>query len=194
DDSYSSDFQSLKIALDFLENQKQHKKKTLILSDIFQSGLSDEALYSRVSQLVIAHKITRVIGIGPTISRYSHKFLNCQCFESRADFMAQIDAFSFQDETILIKGARPFRFEKIVTFLEEKTHETLLEINLNAVVHNLNFYRARLADHTKIMVMVKAFGYGSGGTEIARLLQHHKVDYLGVAFADEGVSLRADGI
>lgn len=194
DDSYSSDFQSLKIALDFLENQKQHKKKTLILSDIFQSGLSDEELYSRVSQLVIAHKITRVIGIGPTISRYSHKFLNCQCFESRADFMTQIDAFSFRDETILIKGARPFRFEKIVTFLEEKTHETLLEINLNAVVHNLNFYRARLADHTKIMVMVKAFGYGSGSTEIARLLQHHKVDYLGVAFADEGVSLRSDGI
>lgn len=194
DDSYSSDFQSLKIALDFLENQKHHKKKTLILSDIFQSGLSDEELYSRVSQLVIAHKITRVIGIGPTITAYGHKFLNGQCFETRADFMAHIDSFSFRDETILIKGARSFRFEKIVTYLEEKTHETLLEINLNAVVHNLNFYRAKLSERTKTMVMVKAFGYGSGGSEIARLLQHHKVDYLGVAFADEGMQLRADGI
>ncbi|WP_396173127.1 bifunctional UDP-N-acetylmuramoyl-tripeptide:D-alanyl-D-alanine ligase/alanine racemase [Flavobacterium sp.] len=194
DDSYSSDFQSLKIALDFLENQKQHKKKTVILSDIFQSGLNNEELYSQVSQLIISNKINRVIGVGETISQYKNKFINCIAFKNIDDFITSFENLNFENETILIKGARDFHFEEIVSMLEEKTHETVLEINLNAISHNLNFYKSKLAPKTKMMVMVKAFGYGNGGFEIAKLLEHHKVDYLGVAFADEGISLKSAGI
>jgi alanine racemase len=194
DDSYSSDFQSLKIALDFLENQKQHKKKSIILSDIFQSGLNNEELYSQVSQLIISNKINRVIGIGETISQYKNKFINCIAFKNIDDFITSFENLNFENETILIKGARDFHFEEIVSMLEEKTHETVLEINLNAISHNLNFYKSKLAPKTKMMVMVKAFGYGNGGFEIAKLLEHHKVDYLGVAFADEGISLKSAGI
>ncbi|MFN3752586.1 bifunctional UDP-N-acetylmuramoyl-tripeptide:D-alanyl-D-alanine ligase/alanine racemase [Flavobacterium sp.] len=194
DDSYSSDFQSLKIALDFLEHQKQHKKKTIILSDIFQSGLNNEELYSQVSQLIISNKITRVIGIGETISQYKNKFINGTTFKNVTEFSDAFDRLNFENETILIKGARDFHFEEIVSMLEEKTHETVLEINLNAVSHNLNFFKSKLAPKTKMMVMVKAFGYGNGGFEIAKLLEHHKVDYLGVAFADEGISLKSAGI
>lgn len=194
DDSYSSDFQSLKIALDFLESQKQHKKKSLILSDIFQSGLSDDELYSKVSQMVISNKIQRVIGIGKTITKFKNKFLNCVTFTDTEAFIQEIDNLKLGNETILIKGARSFNFEKIVHALEEKTHETVLEINLNAISHNLSFFKSKLKAKTKMMVMVKAFGYGNGGFEIAKLLEHHKVDYLGVAFADEGISLKNDGI
>ena len=194
DDSYSSDFQSLKIALDFLEHQKQHKKKTIILSDIFQSGLNNEALYSQVSQLIISNKISRVIGIGETISQYKSKFINGTTFKNVTEFSNAFDQLNFENETILVKGARDFHFEEIVSMLEEKTHETVLEINLNAVSHNLNFFKSKLAPKTKMMVMVKAFGYGNGGFEIAKLLEHHKVDYLGVAFADEGISLKSAGI
>ena len=194
DDSYSSDFQSLKIALDFLENQKQHKKKTLILSDIFQSGLITEELYSKVSQLIISNKIHRVIAIGKTISEYKNKFPNCVAFTTTKDFIAAFETISFENENILVKGARHFHFEEIVSLLEEKTHETVLEINLNAISHNLNFYKSKLDSKTKMMVMVKAFGYGNGGFEIAKLLSHHKVDYLGVAFADEGIALKNAGI
>lgn len=194
DDSYSSDFQSLKIALDFLEHQKQHKKKTIILSDIFQSGLNNEELYSQVSQLIISNKITRVIGIGETISHYKSKFINSVTFKNVAEFTNAFDRLNFENETILVKGARDFHFEAIVSMLEEKTHETILEINLNAISHNLNFFKSKLAPKTKMMVMVKAFGYGNGGFEIAKLLEHHKIDYLGVAFADEGISLKSAGI
>lgn len=194
DDSYSSDFQSLKIALDFLESQRQYKNKTLILSDIFQSGLSNEELYSKVSQLITSNKINRVIGIGETISIFKNKFSNCITFKNTTDFFLNLNNLNFNNETILIKGARHFQFEEIVAALEEKTHETVLEINLNAISHNLNFYKSKLKPTTKMMVMVKAFGYGSGGFEIAKLLEHHKVDYLGVAFADEGISLKNAGI
>ena len=194
DDSYSSDFQSLKIALDFLENQKQYKKKTLILSDIFQSGLSDEELYSKVSQLVIANKINRVIAVGKTICEFKNKFPNCLTFETTEKLIKNFETITFENETILIKGARDFYFEEIVALLEEKNHETVLEINLNAISHNLNFFKSKLNSTTKLMVMVKAFGYGNGGFEIAKLLEHHKIDYLGVAFADEGISLKNAGI
>lgn len=194
DDSYSSDFQSLKIALDFLERQQQHKKKTLILSDIFQSGLANEELYSKVSQLIVSNKINRVIGIGETISNFKNKFLNCTTFKNTEAFIAAFESLDFGNETILIKGARHFLFEEIVALLEEKTHETVLEINLNAISHNLNFFKSKLQPETKLMAMVKAFGYGSGDFEVARLLSHHKVDYLGVAFADEGISLKSAGI
>ena len=177
-----------------MEHQKQHKKKTIILSDIFQSGLTNDELYSKVSQLIISNKITRVIGIGETISNYKNKFINSIVFKNTAVFTAAFDTLNFENETILIKGARDFHFEKIVALLEEKTHETVLEINLNAISHNLNFFKSKLNPKTKLMVMVKAFGYGNGGFEIAKLLEHHKVDYLGVAFADEGISLKNAGI
>jgi alanine racemase len=194
DDSYSADFQSLKIALDFLESQKQSSNKTVILSDIFQSGLTNEELYSRVEQLVVANKISRVIGIGETIAQFENQFQNCITFKNTSDFLAELEQLNFENETILIKGARSFQFEKIVAALEEKTHETVLEINLNAISHNLNFYKSKLQPNTKMMVMVKAFGYGNGGFEIAKLLEYHQVDYLGVAFADEGISLKNAGI
>jgi alanine racemase len=194
DDSYSSDFQSLKIALDFLESQKQYKKKTVIFSDIFQSGLSNEELYEKVSQLIVSNRIDRVIGIGETISAFKNKFANGITFKNTAAFVADFENLDFSNETILIKGARSFQFEEIVYLLEEKTHETVLEINLNAISYNLNFFKSKLTPKVKIMVMVKAFGYGNGGLEIAKLLEHHKVDYLGVAFADEGISLKNGGI
>jgi alanine racemase len=194
DDSYSSDFQSLKIALDFLESQKQYKNKTLILSDIFQSGLSNEELYTKVAQLIKNNKINRVIGIGEIISSFKDKFTNCVTFKNTADFFLNLNFLNFNNETILIKGARHFQFEEIVASLEEKKHETVLEINLNSISHNLSFFKSKLNPTTKMMVMVKAFGYGSGGFEIAKLLEHHKVDYLGVAFADEGISLKNAGI
>jgi len=194
DDSYSCDFQSLKIALDFLESQKQYKNKTLILSDIFQSGLSNEELYTKVAQLLKNNKVNRVIGIGETISAFKNKFTNCTTFKTTADFFLNFNYLNFVNETILIKGARHFQFEEIVSALEEKTHETILEINLNSISHNLSFFKSKLKPTTKMMVMVKAFGYGSGGFEICKLLEHHKVDYLGVAFADEGISLKNAGI
>ena len=194
DDSYSSDFQSLKIALDFLESQKKNASKTVVLSDIFQSGFSNEELYSKVSQLISDNKVNRVIGIGSTISSFKDKFLNCITYRNTAEFIHDFENLNFANETILIKGARSFQFEEIVSLLEEKTHETILEINLNSISHNLNFFKSKLANDVKIMVMVKAFGYGNGGLEIAKLLEHHKVDYLGVAFADEGISLKNGGI
>ncbi len=194
DDSFSSDYQSLKIALDFLEQHKTHPKKTIILSDVFQSGFETEELYARVARLLSGHNISQVIGIGETISRELAEFPNFFPYNTTQEFLAHYKANAFDNETILVKGARSFRFDEIVVSLEEKTHETVLEINLNAIVHNLNFYKSRLKPETKIMVMVKAFGYGSGSYEIAKALSHQKVDYLGVAFADEGIALRNAGI
>lgn len=194
DDTYSSDYQSLKIALDFLEQHKTHEKKTVILSDVFQSGFDTEVLYGKVAQLLRSHNISQIIGIGETISRELADFPNFYPYSTTQEFLAHYRANAFENETVLVKGARSFRFDEIVVFLEEKTHETVLEINLNAIVHNLNFYKSRLKPQTKVMVMVKAFGYGSGSYEIAKLLSHQKVDYLGVAFADEGIALRNAGI
>jgi alanine racemase len=190
DDSYSSDFQSLKIALDFLESQKQHLKKTVILSDIFQSGLTNDNLYSKVAELIISNNISSFIGIGETISTLKTKLPNAIFFKDTSEFILHLDQMNLKNETILIKGARSFQFEEIVAALAEKTHETVLEINLNAISHNFNFFKSKLKPNTKMMAMVKAFGYGNGGFEIAKLLEHHKVDYLGVAFADEGISLK----
>lgn len=194
DDSYSSDYQSLKIALDFLEHQKKHKNKTVILSDIFQSGLQLDELYKKVAALLASNNIDRIIGIGNTISKFTDNFKNIVIYTSTADFIKDFENLTFENETILIKGARSLHFEDIVSFLEEKTHETVLEINLNAISQNLNYFKSKLNSATKLMVMVKAFAYGSGSFEIAKLLEHHKIDYLGVAFADEGIALRNAGI
>lgn len=193
DDSYSSDFQSLKIALDFMESQGQ-AKKTVILSDIVQSGLSEEDRYGEIARMLINSSISRVFGIGKTISKYAALFPNAYMFASTQAFLEFFNTKLFQDETVLVKGARVFEFERIVNLLEFKTHETVFEINLNAISHNLSYYRSKILPETKLMVMVKAFGYGNGGFELARLLEHHKVDYLGVAFADEGISLKLAGI
>ena len=194
DDSYSIDYPSLKIALDFFEQQKLHDKKTIILSDIFTDGLAVETLYHQVKQLLSKNKIERIITIGENIGKQLNDLPNVISFANTQEFLQQFNTQSFQNETILVKGARGFNFNEIVVVLEEKNHETILEINLDAISHNLNFYKSKLNPETKIMVMVKAFGYGNGGYEIAKLLEHHKVDYLGVAFADEGIELRKAGI
>jgi alanine racemase len=164
------------------------------LSDIFQSGLKEDILYDKVSQLIQSNNINRFIGVGTQISNFKNKFKNAFFYNTTDDLLANLNHFEFSNETILIKGARRFCFENIVRNLEEKNHETVLEINLNAISHNLNYYKSKLNPKTKMMVMVKAFGYGNGGYEIAKLLEHHKVDYLGVAFADEGISLKIAGI
>lgn len=194
DDSFSSDYQSLKIALDFLDQQKLHQKKTIILSDIFQSGLNLNELYSNVIKLLQQNNIAQIITIGETIGKYFQDVPNVISFANTKSFLQQFNTDSFKNETILIKGARSFNFDEIVVLLEEKNHETVLEINLDALTTNYNFYKQKLNQNTKIMVMVKAFGYGNGGYEIAKQLEHLKVGYLGVAFADEGIALRKAGI
>ena len=194
DDSFSSDYQSLKIALDFLEQQKLHQKKTIILSDIFQSGLNVKELYSNVIKLLQQNNITQIITIGEVIGNYFQDIPHVISFANTNAFLQQFNTDSFNNETILIKGARSFNFDEIVVLLEEKVHETVLEINLDALTSNYNFYKQKLNNSTKIMVMVKAFGYGNGGYEIAKQLEHLKVAYLGVAFADEGIALRKAGI
>lgn len=194
DDSYNADFQSLKIALDFLEKHHKGGLKTVILSDVFQSGFGEEELYGKVKELLVANQIAKFIGIGPSISKYKETFKGDTLYPNLDSFLQKFSVTDFQDETVLIKGARSFRFDRIVNVLEEKTHETILEVDMDAIRHNLNFYRSRLNTDTKVMVMVKAFGYGNGSVEIAKLLSHEKVDYLGVAFADEGIALRKAGV
>ncbi len=194
-DSYNSDIGSLTIALDFLNQQKQHAKRTVILSDILQSGKNEENLYGEVAALLRAKGVDQLIGIGPAISRQKDVFsLPKKFYATTDDFLRDFSTADFRDETILLKGARPFGFETISKSLQQKAHETVLEIDLNALVHNLNYYRSRLKPETKIMAMVKATSYGSGSFEIANVLQFHHVDYLAVAYTDEGIELRKAGI
>jgi len=195
-DSYSADLSSLTIALNFLDQQAAGSKRTVILSDFLQTGLTEEKLYDEIGSLLHQHRTSKVIGIGKNISTYlkTSSKATYQFYNSTEDFLQQFRSSQFKDETILIKGARIFEFEKIAHALEEKVHQTVLEINLNTIVHNLKAYQNFLHPSTKVMAMVKAFAYGSGGAEIAGILQYHKVDYLGVAYADEGVELRKAGI
>ena len=190
-DSYNSDINSLSIALDFLMQQNQHKNKTLILSDILQTGRDQEEFYREVARIVISREVDRIIGIGPELFRYQEMFPMKRVFyETTEDFLIQFPLSSFRDESILLKGARKFGFEQISQALQQKAHETILEINLQALVHNLNYFRAKLNPDVKVMAMVKAFSYGSGSFEIANMLQFHRADYLAVAYTDEGVELR----
>jgi len=196
-DSYSADITSLSIALDFLQQQQQHPKRTVIISDILQSGKTNKQLYDEVADILQQKNINRVIGIGSEISKHSDVFngiVETVFFNSTAEFIQKFPAMHFYNESILLKGARLFEFEQISHLLEEKVHQTVLEINLNAITHNLNTYQRLLNPGVKLMAMVKAFSYGSGGFEIANLLQFHHVDYLAVAYADEGVELRKAGI
>lgn len=194
-DSYNSDLGSLTIALDFMNQQKQQIKKTIILSDILQSGRDETELYKEVSALLLKKQITKLIGIGPALNRQAALFnISKSFYPTTEDLLNDLNYNDFSNETILIKGARSYGFERISKALQQKAHETVLEINLNAVIHNLNLFRSRLKPSTKLMVMVKAFSYGSGSFEIANVMQFHRADYLAVAYADEGVELRKAGI
>ncbi len=195
DDTYNNDLGGLEVALDFLEQQKQPLEKTVILSDILQSGLPDQTLYEQVGDLLESRGISRLIGIGKGISNQKDRFnQKVSFYPSTEVFLEKMEDESFHKEYILIKGARNFEFERIVKRIQEKTHDTVLEISLSALVYNLNYYRALLKPDTKIMVMVKAFAYGSGLVEVAQWLEFHKTDYLAVAYTDEGVTLRNSGI
>ena len=194
-DYYNSDVNSLSIALDVMRHHQQHKSKVVILSDILQSGRSEMDLYAEIGQLLKNKGVDMLIGIGEGISRQANKFeMECYFFPNVADFLAHFPFSKFNNQTILLKGARAFEFEQIGMELQEKAHETVLEINFNHLVGNLNHFRSKIKPETKLMVMVKAFGYGSGNLEVSNVLQFHNVDYLTVAFADEGVELRRAGI
>ncbi len=194
-DSYNSDLNSLAIALNYLDQQSQHEKKTLILSDILQSGKKDKDLYAEVAALLNKFKVDKLVGIGESIATQGQQFnLEKIFYRSTKEFLKDFTKEKFKDQAILLKGSRNFYFENISAVLEEKAHRTVLEINLNALVQNLNFFRSKLKAKTKVMVMVKALSYGSGTFEIANILQYQRVDYLGVALADEGVALREAGI
>lgn len=194
-DSYNFDLPSLDIAIDFLNQQQQHIKKTVILSDMLQTGIPERELYEEMAFLLRSKNINRMIGIGEAISRNADLFLQeKQFFRNTDEFLQVFDNFQFQNESILLKGARVFEFERISRLFERKVHDTILEINLNSVIHNYNFYKSQLKPATRIMAMVKAFSYGSGSFEIASILQYHRVDYLAVAYVDEGIALRNSGI
>ncbi len=196
DDSYNSDIQSLEIALNFLNQQNQHTKKTLILSDIFQSGLAADVLYQQVAAMISAKKVDKFVGVGEALSGRQEYFEvpEKHFYPDTATMLQHLRALNFKEETILIKGSRSFEFERISRALVEKAHETVMEINLNALLNNLNFYRHKLKPGVKVMAMVKAFSYGSGTFEVANILQYNKVDYLAVAYIDEGIALRTAGI
>ncbi len=196
DDSYNSDIQSLEIALNFLNQQNQYAKRTLILSDIFQTGLPPDILYQHVADMISAKKVDKFIGVGEALTKYRNVFdvPEKHFFADTSTLLQHLRSLNFKEETILIKGSRSFEFEGISRALVQKAHETVMEINLNALLNNLNFYRGKLKPGVKVMAMVKAFSYGSGTFEVANVLQYNKVDYLAVAYIDEGVSLRNSGI
>ncbi|HEY4325827.1 MAG TPA: bifunctional UDP-N-acetylmuramoyl-tripeptide:D-alanyl-D-alanine ligase/alanine racemase [Mucilaginibacter sp.] len=196
DDSYNSDIQSLEIALNFLSQQNQHQKKTLILSDIYQSGLQPDILYRQVAEMIRAKKINKFVAVGASLFSHREYFDIPEKFfyEDTSSMLQHLRTLNFKEETILIKGSRSFEFERISNALVQKAHETIMEINLNALLNNLNFYRSKLKPGAKVMAMVKAFSYGSGTFEVANILQYNKVDYLAVAYIDEGVALRRTGV
>ena len=194
-DSYNSDINSLEIALDFLVQQKRNLRRTLILSDIEQVKLSGKELYSKVAAIIKKYKIEKLIAIGSKISAYSNLFdCDVNTYVSTDSFLNQYPFGLFKSDAILIKGARTFEFEKISRKLEQKTHQTCLEVNLTAMMENLNYFKSKISKKTKVMAMVKAFSYGSGSLELASVLQYNNVDYLAVAIVDEGIELRKGGI
>ncbi len=194
-DTYNSDIGGLSAALDLVNQQDRQKEKLVILSDLLQSGMKEEDLYGEIAGLLKQKGIERFIGIGPSMMQHRERFPQHSLFYTdTGEFLKRMDRTMFRDNNILIKGSRRFGFERITAELQLKTHQTVLEIDLNAMVQNLNYYRSLLKEGVKIMVMVKALSYGSGSIEIANLLQYHKVDYLAVAFTDEGVELRNSGI
>lgn len=196
-DTYNSDINSLDIALDFQQSRRVGKelKSTLILSDILQSGTLPKSLYKKVADLVHRKRVDRIIGIGRDLKEFAYLFdIEKEFYLTTEEFIQSPSFHQFNAELILLKGSRHFHFEKISDLLEKKVHETILEVNLDAVVHNFNFYRSKLNPETKMVCMVKAFAYGAGSYELAKTLQEHRCDYLAVAVADEGAELRKEGI
>lgn len=191
-DTYNSDINSLSIALDFLNQQSNQKKKTLILSDIYETGKNPSEFYQEVYRIIKEKAIDRFVGIGESLYWYSTVFaeIPASFYKTTSDFLNNIHKEHFIDEAILLKGSRIFGFERITNVLQKKAHTTILELNLQAIIHNLNQYKSLLKPGTKVMAMVKAASYGSGTYEIANMLQYHQVDYLAVAYTDEGVELR----
>jgi alanine racemase len=195
-DVYNADLGSLEIALDVLNRQTEYSDRVLILSDILQSGLTAEQLCDRLNVLIQRFNIQKFIGIGPVMQQM-HAFLEApsvRTFQDTESFLRSFHRFHFEKCALLVKGARPFRLERVCQRIEERVHETRMEINLNAVVNNLNHFRKQLTPNTKLMAMVKASSYGSGSIQIAKLLSFHRVDYLAVAYADEGIELRDAGV
>ena len=196
-DSYNSDLASLDIALDFMSRRSEDKgrKRTLILSDMLETGQTPKLLYRQVAELVHSRKVDKIIGVGEEIRSAASRFeVEKHFFHTTEELLSSELMMGFRNEVILIKGSRAFRFDKISDRLELKVHETILEINLNALVDNLNYYRSKLKPETKMVCMVKASAYGAGSCEIAKTLQDHRVDYLAVAVADEGSELRKVGV
>jgi len=197
-DSYNSDIHSLDIALDFMARRPDHRgrRRTLILSDIFQSGLRPRELYRQVSDLCVERGVEKFIGIGSELSEQADEIkVPEKFFFSSVDQFIHSEVFrSLRDEVILLKGARKFGFDQLTELLVQKVHETILEVNLSAVAENLNYYRSFMKPETKLVCMIKANAYGAGAVEIAKTLQDQRVDYLAVAVADEGVTLRKNGI
>ncbi len=196
-DSYNNDLEALKIALALLNEHAIGKQKVVILSDFLETGLDTHELYSALADLLLQQQISQFIGVGKSIqhlSAFLPKTIQQKYYQDTEDCLKAYPFYQLQKSAILVKGARPFSFENITDKLAAKIHQTTLEVNLSAIVHNLHCYHQLLDDRTKMMVMVKAAGYGSGSVEVARLLEFHQVDYLAVAYADEGVELREAGI
>jgi alanine racemase len=198
-DAYNSDLTSLQLALNYLEQQKQHSHRTVIMSDMLQIGKRDIDVYGEVAELISKKSIQRFIGVGPALYKNKKTFrkykkLRSIFFKSTEGLLKNIHLLTFANEAILLKGARVFTFEKIGLLLEQKVHQTVMSINLSALTHNLNAFREQLSPGVKTMAMVKAFAYGSGSYEVASLLQYAGVDYLAVAYTDEGITLRKAGI
>lgn len=196
-DFYNSDFDSLKIALNFLEQQHRRLKKIVVLSDIEQSGILSQQLYKNIAQLISNYKVDLIIAIGQDIGNYKYLFSSGSLFyKDTTTFINQFKLidFHFSNSTVLLKGARSFGFESISKLLQQKSHDTVFEINLNKIIDNINHYRSLIKPSTKIMAMIKATGYGSGSSEIAKTLQFNGIQYLAVAYADEGVELRESQI
>ena len=197
-DTYNSDIHSLNIALDFMSRRPDTKdqKRTMILSDILQTGEEPKSLYSQVAQMAINRGIEKIIGVGERITQCADffPFADKHFFRTTEAFIGSDVFKELKNEFILLKGARQFRFDKICDLLTLKVHQTILEINLNAMVDNLNYYRQFKKPETKMVCMVKASAYGIGSIEASKTLQDHGVDYLAVAVADEGAELRNAGI
>ena len=194
-DAYSNDLQSLEIAMDFLISQAGNRRKVVIISDMIQSGMNALEMCSSMADLLLRKKMNRCIAVGNILSSHKNFFPpDTVFFDSAESLLLSLHPDDFMHCAVLIKGARRYRLERAVSVLQEKTHETMLEIDLNAVAHNLAVYRSKLSPGVKMMAMVKAFGYGSGIEEMASLLSFNKVDILAVAYADEGATLRRAGI
>ncbi len=194
DDTYNNDVAGLRLALDFMATQRPKKRKVLILSDLMQVGDSAKA-YEEVGHLIKHFGIDRLIGVGTAIQQLADRFVSSsRYYQSTAELLLNLNEEQFDNDLVLITGARKFGFEVLVNQMQQRIHGTTLEINLNALTHNYNFYKSRLNPSTKVMVMVKAFAYGGGASEIANHVQHLQADYLAVAYTDEGVALREAGI